>query len=162
MMSIKKKLVHIYYFRYFHNKNIHIGKDFSCRKRLIRKSVDGGKIKIGNHCWFNNGCSVYSRREISFGDNVLIGENVHFYDHNHVFNLEGNLIGESGFQIQPIHIGNNVWIGTNCVILAGTTIGDGSVIGAGCVVSGNIPPHSVVKSTNQYIVENIHYKGKKE
>lgn len=157
-MSIKKKLVHLYYFRYFHNKNIHIGKDFSCRKRLIRKTLDGGQIIIGNHCWFNNSCSIYARNKILFGDNVLVGENVHFYDHNHIFNREGKAIKDSGYNIKKIQIGNNVWIGTNCVILAGAKIGEGSVIGAGCVISGEVPAHSIVKATNNYIVEDIRYK----
>ena len=36
-------------------------------------------------------------------------------------------------------IGKNVWIGTGCIILKGTVIGDNSIIGAGSVVNSNIP-----------------------
>lgn len=43
-----------------------------------------------------------------------------------------------------VDIGNDVWIGSNVTILAGTSIGDGCIIGASAVVSGYIPPYSVV------------------
>lgn len=43
-----------------------------------------------------------------------------------------------------VDIGNDVWIGINVCILPGTTIGDGCIIGAGSVVSGVIPPYSIV------------------
>ena len=43
----------------------------------------------------------------------------------------------------PVHIGNDVWIGSNAVILPGITIGDNSVIGAGSVVTHDIPADCV-------------------
>mgnify|MGYP000801826272 FL=1 len=39
----------------------------------------------------------------------------------------------------PITIGDNVWIGGNCVVMQGVTIGDGTVIGAGSVVTKDVP-----------------------
>lgn len=41
-------------------------------------------------------------------------------------------------------IGNDVWIGTGAVILAGVTVGDGAVIGAGAVVTRDVPPFAIV------------------
>lgn len=38
-----------------------------------------------------------------------------------------------------IHIGNDVWIAANVVIIDGVHIGDGVVIGAGSVVTKDIP-----------------------
>jgi acetyltransferase-like isoleucine patch superfamily enzyme len=42
-----------------------------------------------------------------------------------------------------ITIGNDVWVGTQSVILSGVTIGDGAVIGARAVVSKDVSPYSV-------------------
>lgn len=40
-------------------------------------------------------------------------------------------------------IGNGVWIGSDVIIMSGTTIGHGAAIGAASVVRGNIPPYSL-------------------
>ena len=42
-----------------------------------------------------------------------------------------------------VSIGNNVFIGTDVIIMKGVTIGDNCVIGAGAVVTKNIPSGSV-------------------
>ena len=42
-----------------------------------------------------------------------------------------------------MHIGRNVWIGANTVIVPGVTIGENCVIGAGSVVTKDIPPNTV-------------------
>ncbi len=42
------------------------------------------------------------------------------------------------------HVGNDVWIGTNAVILTGVKIGDGAVVAAGAVVTRDVPPYAVV------------------
>ncbi len=44
---------------------------------------------------------------------------------------------------RPITIENNVFIGYNCLILKGVTIGENSVIGANSVVSNSIPKNSI-------------------
>ncbi|MBS9903566.1 CatB-related O-acetyltransferase [Vibrio alginolyticus] len=41
-------------------------------------------------------------------------------------------------------IGNDVWVGSNCIILDGVTIGDGSIIAAGSVVTKNVSPYAIV------------------
>ncbi len=46
-------------------------------------------------------------------------------------------------------IGQNAWIGPNCVIVASVpgevvTIGEGAVLAAGCVVTKSVPPHTLV------------------
>jgi len=41
-------------------------------------------------------------------------------------------------------IGNDVWIGTASIILAGVSVGDGAVVGAGSVVASDVPPYAIV------------------
>lgn len=45
---------------------------------------------------------------------------------------------------QPTAIGNDVWIGAQCIILSGVSIGDGAVIAANSVVSKNVAPFTIV------------------
>lgn len=40
-------------------------------------------------------------------------------------------------------IGNDVWIGRECVIMPGVKIGDGAIVAARSVVTGDIPPYTV-------------------
>jgi chloramphenicol O-acetyltransferase type B len=40
-------------------------------------------------------------------------------------------------------IGNDVWIGTEALIMSGVTVGDGAVIGARAVVRCDVPPYAV-------------------
>lgn len=44
-------------------------------------------------------------------------------------------------------IGNDVWIGTNTVLLGGVSIGDGAIVGAGSVVTKDVPPYAVIGGT---------------
>lgn len=41
-------------------------------------------------------------------------------------------------------IGNDVWIGANCFIKRGITIGDGAIIAAGAVVTKDVPSYSIM------------------
>lgn len=65
--------------------------------------------------------------------------------------------------IKPITIGDNVYIGTGCIILPGITIGNNVIIGGGSIVTKNIPencvyagvPAKLIKSIQQYKDDNI-------
>lgn len=46
--------------------------------------------------------------------------------------------------INPTIIGNDVWVGSNSVILSGVKIGTGAVIAAGAVVTKNVAPYTIV------------------
>lgn len=44
----------------------------------------------------------------------------------------------------PINIGNDVWIGTQSIILSGVSVGDGAIVGAGSVITHDVEPYAVV------------------
>ena len=41
-------------------------------------------------------------------------------------------------------IDDDVWIGSDAIILCGVHVGRGSIIGAGAVIRNNVPPYSIV------------------
>ena len=45
---------------------------------------------------------------------------------------------------KDINIGNHVWIGRECLLLGGATIGDNCVVGARCVTSSKFPSNTVI------------------
>jgi acetyltransferase-like isoleucine patch superfamily enzyme len=78
---------------------------------------------------------------VSIGDRVLIGYRTQILSSNHCVPPAPQRIFGAGHTKEAIAIENDVWIGGNCVILAGVTIGEGSVVAAGSVVTKDIPPY---------------------
>ena len=69
---------------------------------------------------------------------------------------KGNL---SGYSKGDIIIKNDVWIGVNCTILDGITIGNGAVVAAGSIVTKDVPPYAIVGGNPAKIIK---YRFSKE
>ena len=115
----------------------------------------GGKIEIGDCSGFSS-VVMSSRSSISIGSNVKVGGNVRIFDHDfHALEPEYRRTNEDKDHIrtQPIVIGNDVFIGTNVIILKGSQIGARSIVAAGSVILGlDIPPDSMVNGNPARIV----------
>lgn len=105
-----------------------------------------GSIRFGSH----SGASfaiLSSRSSITIGEHVKLGGNVRIFDHDyHALDPRDRRDGlrdAAGVRSRPVRIGDDVFVGTNSIILKGTTIGDRSIIGAGSIVSGAIPPDEI-------------------
>lgn len=96
-------------------------------------------ILIGKNTRVNGSC-IHAFKKITIGDNCLIAANTQIIDGNGHELLMNNpeLRLQSSDEGKDIEIGNNVWIGANCIILGGAKIGDGCVIAAGSIVKGNL------------------------
>jgi len=60
-----------------------------------------------------------------------------------------------GAPAKPISIRHNVWIGFDCVVLPGVTIGEGSVVGARSVVTEDVPPYTIVAGNPARVIRKI-------
>lgn len=95
---------------------------------------------------------------ITIGSNVHITDGVRFITHDGGTLLYRNQVPDLEIT-KPIVVGNNVYIGTNAIILPGVTIGNNVVIGAGAVVTKDIPDNSVavgvparvIKTADEYL-----------
>lgn len=115
-------------------------------------NINEGKLTVGNNVFLNRNVSINCRVQVNIGSDVMFGENVCIYDHDHRFDNRELLIREQGYTSSSVVIGNNVWIGSNSVILKGVSIGNNSVIAAGSVVFSDIPENTIMyaKKTNVY------------
>ena len=87
----------------------------------------------------------------SIGDNCEIGGGSHptshvstspvFYSGKNV--LKKNFSNADYAEFSKTAVGNDVWIGSKCLIKGGVTIGDGAVIGMGSVVTHDVPPYEI-------------------
>jgi acetyltransferase-like isoleucine patch superfamily enzyme len=124
------------------NQGYHINMHSSVKLRAIGQSA---VISIGENSRIHGACILATQR-VKIGKNCLIAANTQIFDnsgHDLSFpDVENriNTIGDS----KPIVIGDNVWIGANCIILPGVSIGNGSVIAAGSVVVKDVPQNVVV------------------
>lgn len=67
------------------------------------------------------------------------------YTQNHKHsNIDIPMIDQGFEEIRPVHIMDDVWIGSRVIILPGVTIGKGCIIAAGSVVTKSIPDYSIV------------------
>ena len=149
-----KILLRRMYYRLF-CPNISLGQRLNFRRNFLINVSPEGKVIIGNNTFFNNDVTINSHEMVSIGDYCIFGENVKIYDHNHKFAAGDVNISEQGFTCRRVHIGNNCWIGSGVIILAGTTIGDNVVIGAGCVISDNVESGTIVRLKQEKSYETI-------
>lgn len=125
-------------------------------QRTIIVARGKGKIRIGDHVGIS-GATIYAREEISIGNHVLVGANTKILDNDfHPLEVEArNRNDFSKVDCRPVKIGDNVFIGCNCLILKGTEIGEGSVVGAGSVVSGKFPAGVVIAGNPAKVIREV-------
>lgn len=94
----------------------------------------GGRIEVGARTLVN-GAMLHAKREIHIGEDSMIGFGARIFDAD-----LHPLDSETPERMEPVRIGDRVWIGTDVIVLRGVTIGDDVVVGAGSVVTRDLPP----------------------
>lgn len=101
----------------------------------------GSHVYLEDHFYANFNLTIIDDGEVYIGNRTMIGPNVTICTTGHpVDPTYREMVAHYSL---PIHIGKNVWIGSNSVILPGVTIGDNTVIGAGSIVTKDIPENVV-------------------
>jgi acetyltransferase-like isoleucine patch superfamily enzyme len=142
-----------------HGSTVYIGGMFDVGPR---GQVHIGKFSLINGAWF------ICDGKIEIGDHALIAWNVVFMDTYRMpidpqarrrqlrkisTAKERRPLGN--FPAKPIKIGRNVWIGFDCVVLPGVTIGEGSIVGARSVVASDVPPFTIVAGNPARVIRKI-------
>ncbi|GGE55706.1 transferase family hexapeptide repeat protein [Pedobacter psychrotolerans] len=122
-----------------------------------------GKVIVGNRSFVGNS-HLISRNKIEIGNDVFIAWGGYIYDHdshsldyrerqNDItdqlldYKAGRSFITNKNWSVvnsKPIIICDHVWIGMNCLILKGVTIGEGAIVGAGSVVTKDVEPWTIV------------------
>lgn len=124
----------------------------------IYQSVLSGDVDVGRHTYLSGPRIdvIAHLNPISIGGFCSIARGVQIQEYNH--NTSGlstafisrRIDSSRGLNLDeieskgPIMIGHDVWIGANCIIVSGVSIGTGAVIAAGSVVTKDVPPYAVM------------------
>ena len=94
-------------------------------------------VKVGRGCFigFNVICDTNFAEQITIGDNVTISHNTLIFAHT-ATPAKSHLATVYN-KVAPVRIDDGAWIGANCTILPGVTIGRDCMVGAGSVVTKN-------------------------
>lgn len=106
---------------------------------------NGFELEIGDYSGIGINCTVPSN--IIIGNYVMMGPNCFFLPVlTHVFNRKDIPMCKQGMKMieDKTIIGNDVWIGRQCIVLYGKKINSGSIVGAGSVVSRDVPNYVIV------------------
>lgn len=145
-----------------HKIYLEVGNDTILDCQITFESQEG-KVIVGDKS-FIGGSHLICRNKIIIEDNVFMAWGSTIYDHNshsldfrdreedivqqlRDYRLGQDFIANKNWNVvasKPILIKSNAWIGMNCVILKGVTIGEGSIVGAGSVVTKDVPDWTVV------------------
>lgn len=102
------------------------------------------KVSIGSHCNFAQGVFITGGGGITIGDYVGLGPDVKIWSVNHRFEDPDTPWLKQGWDKQPVVIEDDVWLGANCFVMPGITIGRGAILSAGTIMMKSVPPYAIV------------------
>ncbi len=133
-----------------------------CGKLILREcgknvNIEKGAMFSSNVSLGDNsgiGVNAVVASDVTIGRDVMMGPECYIYTHNHgMERTDIPMWRQKSSEIEPVHIGNDVWIGSRVTILPGVTIGDGCVIGASSVVTKDVEPYTIVAGNPAKVVK---------
>ena len=137
-------------------------KRFIVRRYKIRKNIVSYYRTLG--CRIGDRCEIHPTVNfgsepylISIGNHVRINKGVELVTHDGGVWIFRERVpgGETITLFGSIHVGDNVHIGTNAIIMPNVRIGNNCVIGCGSVVTHNVPDNTIVAGVPAKRVESV-------
>lgn len=141
---------------------------YAIRRFLVKRIFEecGEHVIVKKNAYFGKGTGI------SVGDNSQIGErsqngayttigadvimapDVIIWTISHAFSRTDIPINQQGAtEIQPVTIGDDVWLGQRAIIKPGVTVGNHAIIGAGSIVTKDIPEWAIVAGNPARIIK---------
>lgn len=110
---------------------------------IVEGNVFMRNTHIGKYSYVGpNGC--YNNTRIGNYCSLSVGVQIGGMEHSYWDISTSTRLSSSCISGKITIIGNDVWIGADCIIKQGVTIGDGAVIGANSFVNKDVPPFAIV------------------
>lgn len=113
--------------------------------------VVDGILTIGRDFWCNANCLINCGKNITVGDEVLLGWDITVLDG------DGHQVNNKE-SYKDVKIGDHVWLGFNSKLLKGSELGDGTIVAANSLVSKPIKEKNVlIVETNKIAKAHIEW-----
>lgn len=122
---------------------------------ILATWAESAVLEVGDYFAMTGGalCAV---NRITIGHHVAIGANTTVVDTDfHPLDWRERRLHPADGRTAPVTIEDDVFIGMNCLILKGVSIGRGSVIGAGAVVTRDIPPGMIAAGNPARVIRSV-------
>jgi acetyltransferase-like isoleucine patch superfamily enzyme len=134
-----------------------------------------GKVKIGDRVYLAGG-HIICTNSIEFENDIFVSWGVYFFDNDshsldyrdRMRDMDNHLAdwkrGETNYNVTkdwsrvnsaPIRVCRHAWIGMECIILKGVTIGEGAIVAAGSVVTKDVEPWTLVGGNPAKLIKHI-------
>ncbi len=104
----------------------------------------GGRLLIGARVYIGKRDLISVKTQVTIGDHCIFAHQVTIIDSHHSYDDYQTPIRDQKETSHPIHISQNVWLGTGVVIVKGIELGDHTVVGANSVVTHSFGPRAVI------------------
>jgi acetyltransferase-like isoleucine patch superfamily enzyme len=132
--------------------DMQVGDEFKVWSGPRKTLISGwGKIRFGDRCFVNTGCTIIAVEEIVVGDDVAFANEVYVMDSDS-HGVEGRPHKQA-----PIRIGDGCWIGARAMILPGVNLAKRDHVAAGAVVTKDVPDDSLVAGNPARVIRALEY-----
>jgi maltose O-acetyltransferase len=111
----------------------------------------GAELCIGDDAYINDAVWIGVTRSVRIGARVRLGPGVRILD-NDYHDPNEHSVRPPG---KPIVIEDDVWIGSDAIVLPGITIGRRAIVGAHAVVTADVEPGCVVVGNPARVVRRL-------
>jgi acetyltransferase-like isoleucine patch superfamily enzyme len=146
---------------------IHIGDHVNVGDRQTwvvgLKVYDDARLIIGDYTTINYQTLISVAKEVRIGSHCALAGEIKIFDNNsHSLDWVARRahLPITEADVAPVIIEDDVWIGSNCIILKGVHVGRGAVIAAGSVVTRDVPEFTLVAGVPARPIKRLPAAGK--
>ncbi len=139
---------------------IHVGDDCAISGHtsfVTSKVFDDPVLRMGDRTYIGWMVTISAAQRVELGCDVKVANGVFITDNpGHPLDAQRRRTQPVGPEdVRPVRIEDDVWLGTNVVVLPGVTIGARTVVGAGAVVTRDLPPDVLAAGNPAKVIRPI-------
>ena len=117
-----------------------------------------GTVTVGKKTWIGPFVILDgSGADLTIGDFCDISTGVHIFTHDTVLRCVS--MGAAAARRSPVSIGDGTYIGSQSVVVAGTTIGSRCIVGANSLVNADVPDRMIVAGSPAVPIGHVEGDG---